>query len=136
MILIYQELIDFYIIINNSQLNLLNDIHADQDNNTYTPQLNAVKAICNQYLDNDQTNRNIDNLRLLCFNCYFLLKKDTEPNMKNLPLTKSSLKIHKAFGVEPPSLPEAVSPTPPAAPIDPGSIGISDIEQWIAEDSS
>ena len=40
----------------NSQLNLLNDIHADQDNNTYTPQLNSVKAICNQYLDKDQTN--------------------------------------------------------------------------------
>ena len=40
----------------NSQLNLLNDIHADQYNNTYTPQLNAVKAICNQYLDKDQTN--------------------------------------------------------------------------------
>lgn len=88
------------------------------------------------YLDNDQTNRNIDNLRLLCFNCYFLLKKDTEPNMKNLPLTKSSLKIHKAFGVEPPSPPEAVVPAPPAARIDPGSIGIEDIEQWISEESS
>ena len=40
----------------NSHLNLLNDIHADQDNNTYTPQLNSVKSICNQYLDKDQTN--------------------------------------------------------------------------------
>ena len=40
----------------NSQINLLNDIHADEDNNTYTPQLNSVKAICNLYLDKDQTN--------------------------------------------------------------------------------
>ena len=40
----------------NSQLNLLNDIHADQDNIAYTPQLNSVKAMCNLYLDKDQTN--------------------------------------------------------------------------------
>jgi len=40
----------------NSQLNLLNDIHADQDNISYTPQLNQVKAFCNLYLDKDQTN--------------------------------------------------------------------------------
>ncbi len=40
----------------NSQLNLLNDIHADEDNISYTPQLNSVKAICNLYLDKDQTN--------------------------------------------------------------------------------
>ena len=40
----------------NSQINLLNDIHADEDNNTYTPQLNSVKAVCNLYLDKDQTN--------------------------------------------------------------------------------
>jgi len=40
----------------NSQLNLLNDIHADQDNISYTPQLNSVKAMCNLYLDKDQTN--------------------------------------------------------------------------------
>ena len=40
----------------NSQLNLLNDIHADQDNISYTPQLQSVKAMCNLYLDKDQTN--------------------------------------------------------------------------------
>ena len=40
----------------NSQLNLLNDIHADQDNISYTPQLNSVKGMCNLYLDKDQTN--------------------------------------------------------------------------------
>ena len=40
----------------NSQLNLLNDIHADQDSISYTPQLNSVKAMCNLYLDKDQTN--------------------------------------------------------------------------------
>jgi len=40
----------------NSQINLLNDLHADEDNNTYTPQLNSVKAMCNLYLDKDQTN--------------------------------------------------------------------------------
>ena len=40
----------------NSQLNLLNDIHADQDNISYNPQLNQVKAFCNLYLDKDQTN--------------------------------------------------------------------------------
>jgi len=40
----------------NSQLNLLNDLHADLDNNSYTPQLNAVKGFCNTYLDKDQVN--------------------------------------------------------------------------------
>ena len=81
------------------------------------------------YLDNDQSNRHIDNLRLLCFNCYFLFKKDVEPNMKHRPLTKSSLKIHKAFGIthdEPPSSP----------PFDPGSISIEDVQSWISEESS
>lgn len=81
------------------------------------------------YLDNDQTNRHIDNLRLLCFNCYFLFKKDVEPNMKNRPLTKSSLKIHKAFGVD------SVEP-PSQQPIDPGSISIEDVQSWISEESS
>ena len=81
------------------------------------------------YLDNDQTNRHIDNLRLLCFNCYFLFKKDVEPNMKSRPLTKSSLKIHKAFGVD--------SVEPPSQPtIDPGSISIEDVQSWISEESS
>jgi hypothetical protein len=81
------------------------------------------------YLDNDQTNRHIDNLRLLCFNCYFLFKKDIEPNMKHRPLTKSSLKIHKAFGV--------IAPEPdPGESIDPGSISIEDVQSWISEESS
>lgn len=85
------------------------------------------------YLDNDQTNRHIDNLRLLCYNCYFLLKKDVEPNMKSLPLTKSAHKIQKAFNVEPPSPVPAVPSAGSAAGTE---ISIEDIEQWISEESS
>jgi len=85
------------------------------------------------YLDGDESNRHIDNLRLLCYNCYFLLKKDVEPNMKSLPLTKSAHKIQKAFSVEPPSSVPASSPAPPSAGTE---ISIEDIEQWISEESS
>ena len=85
------------------------------------------------YLDNDQTNRHIDNLRLLCYNCYFLLKKDVEPNMKNLPLTKSAHKIQKAFNVEPPSPVPAASHAGSTAGTE---ISISDRERWISEESS
>ena len=81
------------------------------------------------YLDNDPSNRHIDNLRLLCFNCYFLMKKDVEPNMKSSPLTKSSLKIHKAFGVDKPT-------ESPKSPSESSEISIEDIEQWISEESS
>jgi len=81
------------------------------------------------YLDNDPSNRHIDNLRLLCFNCYFLMKKDVEPNMKSSPLTKSSLKIHKAFGVDKPT-------ESPKSSSESSEISIEDIEQWISEESS
>jgi len=81
------------------------------------------------YLDNDPSNRHIDNLRLLCFNCYFLMKKDVEPNMKSSPLTKSSLKIHKAFGVQ-------SEETTPAQGGRTTEISIEDVEKWIAEESS
>jgi len=40
------------------------------------------------YLDDDPTNKSLDNLRLLCYNCFFLLKLDrlevkTEANVRS-----------------------------------------------------
>ena len=40
----------------NSKLNLVNDIHSDDNSLQYTPQLSAVKSVVNLFLDNDQTN--------------------------------------------------------------------------------
>ena len=40
----------------NGKLNVLNDIHSDDNSFQYTPQLSAVKSIINLFLDNDQTN--------------------------------------------------------------------------------
>jgi len=40
----------------NSRLNVLNDIHSDDNSFQYTPQLNMVKSVINLFLDNDQTN--------------------------------------------------------------------------------
>ena len=57
------------------------------------------------------------------------MKKDVEPNMKSSPLTKSSLKIHKAFGVQ-------SEETTPAQGGRTTEISIEDVEKWIAEESS
>ena len=49
-----------------SRLNLINDIHSSTNSNSYTPQLQMVKGILNQFLDNDQTNsftKNANNFR-------------------------------------------------------------------------
>ena len=40
----------------NSRLNLVNDIHSDNSNKSYTPQLNNVKSIVNLFQDEDQQN--------------------------------------------------------------------------------
>lgn len=40
----------------NGKLNVLNDIHSDDNSFQYTPQLNMVKSVINLFLDNDQTN--------------------------------------------------------------------------------
>jgi hypothetical protein len=50
----------------NSRLNLINDIQASVNSNSYTPQLQMVKGIINLYLDNDQVNnvnQNANNFR-------------------------------------------------------------------------
>ncbi len=39
-----------------SRLNLINDIHSSVNSNSYTPQLQMVKGVLNQFLDNNQTN--------------------------------------------------------------------------------
>ena len=49
----------------NSRLNLVNDIHSDNSNKSYTPQLNNVKSIVNLFQDEDQQN----NLRVQQNNC-------------------------------------------------------------------
>lgn len=40
----------------NSKLNVLNDIHSDDNSLQYTPQLSSVKGVINLFLDNDQQN--------------------------------------------------------------------------------
>ena len=40
----------------NSKLNILNDVHSDDNSFQYTPQVSAVKSMYNLFLDNDQTN--------------------------------------------------------------------------------
>ena len=46
------------------------------------------KPLMLDYLDDDPTNKSLDNLRLLCYNCFFLLKLDrlevkTEANVRS-----------------------------------------------------
>lgn len=51
-----------------SRLNLINDIHSSVNSNSYTPQLQMVKGVMNQFLDNNQTNNfnfNSNNFRRL-----------------------------------------------------------------------
>ncbi len=40
----------------NSKLNVLNDLHSDDNALQYTPQLSSVKSVINLFLDNDQQN--------------------------------------------------------------------------------
>ena len=50
----------------NSRLNLINDVQASINSNSYTPQLQMVKSIVNLFLDNDQinnVNKNANNFR-------------------------------------------------------------------------
>ena len=35
-----------------------------------------TKPLMLDYLDDDQTNKDLSNLRLLCYNCFYLLKMD------------------------------------------------------------
>ena len=42
---------------------------------TYRPK-DMTKPLMLDYLDDDQTNKELSNLRLLCYNCYYLLKMD------------------------------------------------------------
>ena len=49
------------------RVNLINDVNSSHSANTYTPQLNQVKAFVNEYLDDDQQNniaQNQDNFRI------------------------------------------------------------------------
>jgi len=49
------------------RINLINDVNSSHSANTYTPQLNQVKAFVNEYLDDDQQNniaQNQDNYRV------------------------------------------------------------------------
>ncbi len=49
------------------RINLINDVNSSHSANTYTPQLNQVKAFVNEYLDDDQQNniaQNQDSYRL------------------------------------------------------------------------
>jgi len=49
------------------RVNLINDVNSSHSANTYTPQLNMVKAFVNEYLDDDQQNnikQNQDNFRI------------------------------------------------------------------------
>ena len=53
----------------------------------YRPQ-DMSKPLMLDYLDDDPTNKSVDNLRLLCYNCFFLLKLDrlevkTEANVRS-----------------------------------------------------
>ena len=49
----------------NARLNLVNDIHSDDNTKSYTPQLNSVKSFINMFQDEDQQN----NLRVQQNNC-------------------------------------------------------------------
>ncbi len=40
----------------NAKLNVLNDLHSDDNSIQYTPQLSSVKSVINLFLDNDQQN--------------------------------------------------------------------------------
>ena len=42
---------------------------------TYRPK-DMTKPLLLDYLDDDSTNKDLANLRLLCYNCYYLLKMD------------------------------------------------------------
>ena len=42
---------------------------------TYRPK-DMTKPLMLDYLDDDQTNKDLANLRILCYNCYYLLKMD------------------------------------------------------------
>ncbi len=43
--------------------------------NDYRPK-DMTKPLLLDYLDDDQTNKDLANLRILCYNCYYLLKMD------------------------------------------------------------
>jgi hypothetical protein len=42
------------------------------------------------FLDGDIDNRHIDNVRALCYNCYFLLAGDNRIKIKKIPLRRYS----------------------------------------------
>ena len=60
-----------------------------------------TKPLQLDYLDDDSTNKEFSNLRLLCYNCYYLLKLN-----RNEPSVPSNVKtfteaINKAFSTDP-----------------------------------
>ena len=60
-----------------------------------------TKPLQLDYLDDDSTNKEFSNLRLLCYNCYYLLKLN-----RNEPAVPSNVKtfteaINKAFSTDP-----------------------------------
>ena len=60
-----------------------------------------TKPLQLDYLDDDSTNKEFSNLRLLCYNCYYLLKLN-----RNEPTVPSNVKtfteaINKAFSTDP-----------------------------------